>query len=1569
MIATPNLFVRTTAARWLLIISLLLGGGLCALLLKADRRITGASAASARQPLPAMQGQPAVDYLKEHGMYDRLHESIEASRYQLERLPLGHWAGKGATYRANNPAQHLQASFSDEQMRLQPVQGRGRPHWQMGLKLRGVGYGAQLNAVTAGPLRAIGNRVEYDHALLQSAIGTKSRPQSAIKEWYVNTKEGIEQGFTLHERPGLSFGGEPLRLALTVTGELRASLENEGQMVILARRDGLPVLRYDHLVAYDALGRALPARMEVRGAEIALVVEDAAAVYPLTIDPLFSEVKKLTASDGAAGDGFGLAVALSGDTAVVGAWHKNSNTGAVYVFERNQGGADNWGQVKKLSASDAATGDRFGVAVGISGDTVVAGSQGKSGNNGAAYVFARNQGGADNWGEVKKLTRSDPASLDNFGNAVAISGDTVLVAAFNKNSSTGAAYIYERNQGGTDNWGQVKKLTHSDAAVNDFFGTAVGISGDTAVIGAGAKNSETGAAYIFERNQGGANNWGQVKKLTHSDPVGFDRFGYTIGISTDTVVVGSYFKNSQTGAAYIFERNRGGADNWGEVKKLTASDGIAVDRFGWSVGISGDRVVVGARSKNSSTGAAYTFERNQGGADNWGEAQILTASDAAASDQLGFAVGISGDTVLAGASGKNASTGAAYLFTNQCGQWTEIKKPAASDAEPQDRFGQAVAISGDTMVVGAFLKGAAYIFERNQGGPDNWGEVKKLLPSEGPPSQQFGISVALGGDTVVVGANGKDTSTGAAYLFRRNQGGANNWGEVKILTASDAAMFDQFGCAVGISGDTVVAGARFKNEARGAAYIFERNQGGADNWGEVKKLTSGFPAVDDQFGFAVSLSGDTVAVAANATDGFIGGVFIFQRNLGGADNWGHVTKVTASDGEVNDYFGWAVALSGDTLVASTYFKNDSTGAAYIFARNQGGIDNWGEVKKLTASDGLPLDRFGLSVGIHDDTVVIGAPSSDNEMRPAGGMTNFIGAVYLYERNQGGADNWGQIQKLVGSDSAQNDHFGQAVALSDDTLVIGADGKNNSTGATYLFEVACPVFSTPTITKDFSPAMILAGGTSTVTLTLTNPNASPLTNAAFTDTLANMSAVGGAVGGTCTGTTPGSLTAGATALSFSGISIPASGSCTVSFEVTSNTPGVQPNQTSGVTTAQTAAGDPSNTANLTVTCPTIVVSPATVPEGRIYQPYPVINFSASSQLRPAGSVVPYTFMLTGTLPAGLNFANGVLSGTPTQAGSFNFTITATETATGCTGSTNYTLIIKRGTVKADFDGDGKTDLSVWLGNLSPAPWRIINSSDGSMQSIDWGTAQSPINDEIVPGDYDGDGKTDVAVFRRSNGHWYIQRSSDGGITDEFWGLGTDEPVPGDYDGDGKTDVAVFRVSANAWYIKQSSDGMTKSETWGTAGDTPVPGDYDGDGKTDVAVWRGAVGGWYIKKSSDGMIKSETWGTSAAPHFDVPVPADYDGDGKYDVAVWRGAMTNWYILKSSDGQTQTVSWGTSAAPYFDVPVPGDYDGDGKADVAVWRPLDGNWLVIRSSDGTNLIQQHGQSGDTPVPSKGAH
>ncbi len=261
--------------------------------------------------------------------------------------------------------------------------------------------------------------------------------------------------------------------------------------------------------------------------------------------------------------------------------------------------------------------------------------------------------------------------------------------------------------------------------------------------------------------------------------------------------------------------------------------------------------------------------------------------------------------------------------------------------------------------------------------------------------------------------------------------------------------------------------------------------------------------------------------------------------------------------------------------------------------------------------------------------------------------------------------------------------------------------------------------------------------------------------------------------------------------------------------------------------------------------------------------------------------------------------------------------------------------------SDFDGDGSTDVSVFRpGN---GGWYILRSSDQGMSAQQFGIS----TDRIVPGDYEGDGKTDIAVFRQ--GTWYMLLSSDGSFRSVLFGQSGDIPVAADYDGDGKTDPAVFRQGV--WYILRSSDDGFRAVQFGLGSDIPVQGDFDGDGLADQTVFRNGV--WYFLQSAEGF-RVQPFGLSS----DTLVPGDYDGDAMVDPAVFRDGV--WTILRSSDGASQSIPFGLAT----DRPAPGDYDGDGKTDVGVFRPSDGTWYLLPSLNNNLRTHRWGGSGDMPVP-----
>ena len=454
----------------------------------------------------------------------------------------------GGGFAVRSARQHLQASFG----RRGVVIRSGTAF--LGLSFSGYGYRDRLQAVGAAPPWARANKVVYR--------------DPRVTEWYVNGPLGLEQGFTLAARPAGRHHG-PLTLSLAVSGNVRGVLSRRADAVTFTR-PGVS-LGYRDLIASDARGRQLPARIELRDGGLLLRIDDRGASYPLRIDP-FVQQAKLTASDGAAQEFFGQSVAVSGNTVVVGAYFATVNghvmQGAAYVFVKPAGGWAGATEAAKLTASDGAPVDELGTSVAISGDTVVAGASNEplSGNigQGAAYVFVKPAGGWASETESAKLTASDGGANDGLGGSVAVDGDTVTASALNATVSghigQGAAYVFVKSAGGWVSETGATKLTASDGAANDGLGWSVAISGNTVVASAifATVNGDfhQGAAYVFVQPAGGWVSETEAAKLTASDGAAGVEFGTSVAVDGNAVVVGdsdaTVNGQGNQGAAYVF---------------------------------------------------------------------------------------------------------------------------------------------------------------------------------------------------------------------------------------------------------------------------------------------------------------------------------------------------------------------------------------------------------------------------------------------------------------------------------------------------------------------------------------------------------------------------------------------------------------------------------------------------------------------------------------------------------------------------------------------------------------------------------------------------------------------------------------------------------------------------------------------------------------------------------------------------------------------------------------------------------------------------------------------------------
>ena len=429
-------------------------------------------------------------------------------------------------------------------------------------------------------------------------------------------------------------------------------------------------------------------------------------------------------------------------------------------------------------------------------------------------------------------THSHPTQLrGRIATTALLAGALVLLLQVGASAAEGMPFFL-------DEINELQILQHDDAPVvhnNDQFGYAVAVDGDRAIIGAHGNDgpSDSGSAYIFERDGGG--NWSQIKKLTASDGADGDQFGISVGISGGIAVVGAFADGgSDTGSAYVFKRNGG---SWDEVQKLNVNGLSANAFFGFRVAIDGDTIAVSAFNDTvggeAGAGAVWVFQRDPGGADVWSEVAILQDPTPKKNGQFGTGLAVSGDTIAVGVLGR----GKAMIFDREPGtdNWNFVTKFAGSDAGTNEQFARHLDLDGDTLVAGAIvapkvaggskITGAAYIFERDKGGTDLWGEVARINPSDGAKNDQFGIRVAIHGATIVVGAFADDpvaTDSGSAYVFTKDAG---VWTEAQKLVPSNGGADHWFGWWVDVSEGQAFVGAPFNNliptTVAGWAYVFD----------------------------------------------------------------------------------------------------------------------------------------------------------------------------------------------------------------------------------------------------------------------------------------------------------------------------------------------------------------------------------------------------------------------------------------------------------------------------------------------------------------------------------------------------------------------------------------------------------------------------------------------------------------------------------------------------------------------------------------------------------------------------
>lgn len=866
--------------------------------------------------------------------------------------------------------------------------------------------------------------------------------------------------------------------------------------------------------------------------------EDSGAVYVFRRHgSAWQQEAYIKASNADAGDEFGFAVAIDVDTLVVGAPQESGagrgdaadetdNTagasGAAYVFNRDGG---TWTQTAYLKASNADAGDLFGTSIDVYESRLVVGSPGEDSSallaggdpldnsqadSGAVYAFDISNG---SWLEQAYLKASNTRSYNDFGQTVTLHGDTLAVGAPGDDSQatgvdgnsgdiaageSGAVHIYRSEAG---SWGHEAYLKPSNTQDADRFGTALSLYGDTLAVGVPREDSSatgidgndadntamsSGAVFIFTRNAG---SWSQQAYLKPSNTEANDAFGASVSLYRRQLAVGA----------------------WGE-------DG-------------GSRGLNGSPLDNSATasGAVYLFEDRGSG---WEQTAYVKTSNAESPDQAGRAVAMYGGTLALGAGDESSaalgvdgdqadnsanSAGAVYIrvvapdpcmaaFGIECSEF-ETAYLKASNTDAGDEFGYAVSLSGDLLAVGAHREssratgidgnqaddsasrsGAVYLYRRAAG---VWAQEAYVKAPNAEAGDQFGYSVAVADDTLVVGAPGEaslasgidgdqaDNSAvgaGAVYVFRR---GTSSWASEAYLKASNPNGGDGFGNAVALDGDVLVVGAGSEdssavgvnggesdNGARGsgAAYVFRRT---GTAWTQEAYLKASNTEAADDFGADVlAVDGDTIAVGAHAEDGGscgaggdpsdnsalqAGAVFIFHRANGA---WAQQAFLKAENCEAGDEFGWALALDGDRLAVGAGGESSSTGAdpadngawssgaVYVFERANA---QWTQTAYLKATVPRPGDYFGFQLALDGDHLAVGAgghegakPGVNHDEWSLGAPGS--GAVHVFRHD--GSD-WRQVAHVKPLFPRGDAYFGNALDLEGSTMAVGALGEPSS----------------------------------------------------------------------------------------------------------------------------------------------------------------------------------------------------------------------------------------------------------------------------------------------------------------------------------------------------------------------------------------------------------------------------------------------------------------------------------------------------------------------------------------------
>lgn len=741
----------------------------------------------------------------------------------------------------------------------------------------------------------------------------------------------------------------------------------------------------------------------------------------------------------------GWAVDIEGDTAVVSTPFGPLATGMVQVFQFEN---EMWIWKATLRASDESPMNCFGSSVSIEGDTIAVGANNshteKGDQAGAVYLFEKPADGWRDITETVKLVADQVQAMDVFGYSIDLENDTLVVGApytdIGGIENIGCVYVYTKPATGWSTNASYAVLIPNEPTESMSFGEDVAIHRDTIAVGAPQANGMQGCVCLYEKPASGWVSMAEtaVLKVQIQSESETDKriyFGRSVALSDDTLVVGT---NTVGKCAYVFAKPENGWGNAaGPVRLSSSLEGI---RIGWRVNISGDTIAV----SDDNNGGVHVFEKPVGGWKDSVETARIEMPPMQGWPDFGWDSAISGNRILIGARYDNSAgfqAGSAFVYEKQGTHWGEndVYTQFINGNHRGDLFGRTLAMDGNTAVVGTPQcdEAMVYVYEN-----DRWNYAGTLTPGPLKYPAQFGQSVGISGDTIVVGApyapmeNGSSQDSGMAYVFVKPAPGWTSMKPTAQLYCSTMDISQEFAGAVAISGDTIVIGSPLNNGVgmySGNVYVYEKPETGWASMGETATLQPEGLSESFRYGYSVSIDGNIIAAGCGNNPQ----VYVFEKKDGGWESRAETAILSVPEllRESIRSYGTSILVSGNSIaVAAPMQTNEdvNSGAIYIYHRpDTGWVNTEREDTMLLPPINLPLLQFGYSLAMDGDYLLVGTPTHTKTLI-------YTGAAFLYERRD---DRWVLIQELHAENPIKNAQYGTALALKNGRLLIGMPRDN------------------------------------------------------------------------------------------------------------------------------------------------------------------------------------------------------------------------------------------------------------------------------------------------------------------------------------------------------------------------------------------------------------------------------------------------------------------------------------------------------------------------------------------------